>query len=440
MGTNRLGIGTFITDETEVGSGGLDIFSTPPIDKTIIHGKTVYYYPTSAVTDTGPYEFLLPADSAEYTYLPLTRLEGELEVVKTNGTTLTDTEVNSIVNLFPSTLFRQVECEINGTQICDLSTPTYPYKSYIETHLSFGDEAKNTHLKCEMYRKDQLGKEETFSITGEENKVFKADHAKLKAGKFSFSSILHVDFFQSQRYLIPGCNTKLKFIRNEDKFSLLGAALASKIKVHNLRLSVRKLTVDPQIHANHEKNLETTPAIYPIVQSKIKSTLLASGIQNERITNIYRGKLPRFLLVGLVSAKGFDGDVTKNPFYFRHFDVNYLQLYNNGEPIMGQVFQPDFATGNCIREYRWFMDNIGVLHGDQTNGITFDEFKTNSTFFCFDLSPDLCNNYHMHGSIQGSMDLQIGFKNALTENVMTVFYGSFNEAILIDKDRNVTIT
>lgn len=440
MGTNRLGIGTFITDETEVGSGGLDIFTTPPIDKTLVHGKTVYYYPSGAINDTGPYEFLISADSAEYTYLPLTRLEGELEVVKADGTAVTDTEVNSIVNCFPNSLFRQVECEINNTQICDLSTPTYPYKSYIETHLSFGVEAKDTHLICEMYKKEENGKEETLTITDADNKRFKWGHSLIKKGKFTFSSILHIDFFQSQKYLIPGCTIKLKFIRNDDKFSLMGATLQTKIKVHSLRLAMRKLTLDPLIVENHEKNLQTTPAIYNIVQSKLKSILLTSGIQNERLTNIFRGKLPRFLMVGFVSANGFDGNITKNPFLFKHFDLNYLQLYVNGEPLVSQVFQPDFGDKKCIREYRWFMDNIGVLHGDQTNGITFNDYVNNSTFFPFDLSPDLCNNYHMHGSIQGSIDLQVGFKTALTENVMCVIYASFNEAILIDKDRNVTIT
>jgi transposase-like protein len=440
---DKLGIGTFIDDEFELGSHGVDLFAKPNLDASLIYGKTVTYYPASAIVDGNPIEFILPQEGNDYTFLPLTRLEGEISVTKKDGTALSATEKNSIVNLFPSTLFRQVECEINGTQICDLSTPTYPYKSFIETHYSFGEDAKKTHLRCEYYEKETNGKEETFEITGAAgtlNTRFVNGHTLCTNGEFSFSSLLHIDFFHSQKYLIPGTDLKLKFIRHEDSFSLLGATLQAKIKLHSLRLNMRKLTLDPQIVQAHKAALVKQPVIYNITQSQIKTHLLTKGIKNERITNIFRGKLPRSLMVFFVESEAFDGSINKNPFLFKHFDLNYFQLYINGEPFMTKVFQPDFSKNKFIREYRWALDNIGIQHGDSTNGITPEDYKSNSFVMAFDMSPDMCNGFHPHGSQQGTIDVQVAFKNVLPENIIVLFYAVKNEAIVIDEHGNVTLT
>lgn len=439
--SEKLGIGTFIDDEYELGSHGLDIFSKPHIDMSLIHGKTVTYYPLSAIVDGNPIEFIIPQEGNDYTFLPMTRLEGEVTITKKDGSALTDTDKNSIVNLFPSTLFRQVECEINGTQICDLSTPTYPYKSFIETHYTFGEDAKKTHLRCEYYDKETIGKEETYEVTGATtNQRFVNGHTLIKGGEFSFSSLIHIDLFQCHKYILPGTDLKLKFIRHEDSFSLLGANLIAKIKINSLRLNVRRITVDPSILQGHNDGLNKMPAIYNVMQSKIKTHLLVKGIRNERITNVFRGKLPRCLYIFMVDSEAYDGAINKNPFLFKHNNMNYCQLYINGEPFMPKVFQPDFAKKKYLREYRWMFDNIGIQHGDHTNGITPEEYEKNSFVMAFDFTPDLCNNFHYHGSLQGTIDVQLGFEDELPNNTMVLFYASFNEALLIDKDKNVTIT
>lgn len=126
---DKIGIGTFINDELELASNGIDLFTPPNIDNSQIHGKTLSYWPTNAITDTGPIEFYISNDNNDFTYLPMTRLEGEVEVVKSStGATIDDTDVNALVNLFPAALFKQIELELNNVQISDLSTPTYHFK------------------------------------------------------------------------------------------------------------------------------------------------------------------------------------------------------------------------------------------------------------------------------------------------------------------------
>ena len=436
--TEKRGVGTFINDEFELGSNSLDLFTIPPVDTTLAAGKAIKIYPNNALNDSGPFEFIIPNEGVDYTILPLTRIEGELEVVKADGTALAATDATSVVNLFPISIFKQVECEINNVQICDLSTPTYAYKGFLETHLSYGDEAKSTHLKTSMYYKDTVDKENHVSLTGDS--AFKERHSVIQGKKIYFSSLIHVDLFQCNRLLIPGCQIKLKFIRNDDNFSLLSATAGAKIKIKNLYLSLRRVTLDPKLHERNEKQLETTPAYYNITQSKIKTYVINSGTQSLTIPNIFRGNLPRSIMFGFVDAKGFNGNIAVNPFTFENFKLKYFNLKKNSEPVVATVFQPDFATGNYIREYRFFMDNCGVSHDNGTNCITPEEWAKNSNLWVFDLTPDLCNSFHLHKTETGNIDLDIAFDDATTKNIQMIVYASFNEAVLIDFERNVTIT
>ena len=434
---SRAGVGTFVTEDHELASSGLALFDIPAVDKSLVHGKFLTIYPSSVLNDMGPHDFLVPSDGQDFTDLPYTRLEGCIEIVKPDGTAITDTEVNAYVNLLPQSLFKQIECSINGVQIADLSAPTAAYKAYIETVLTFPNAVKETTLKLEHFDKDKLGKENDFKLAT--NEIFKKRHDIAKAGKIHFSMILHLDFFQSTKLLLPKCEMKLKFIRNEDNFSLLGATSASKIKIHELKLLVRRVTVDPDIVSKIESTLEKTPAVYPIAQSKIKTFILNKGAKTERVSNIFRGNLPRSIIVGFVNNSAYNGVISKNPFVFENFKLNYFQAYVNGEPLLTEVFQPDFPKNKFAREYRWFMDNLGWAHDRDSNGITMEEFKSNSFFLPFDLSPDLSNGATLSQLKDGSLDFLISFEDILPENVTMIVFATFNEAVLIDHLRNVTL-
>lgn len=438
---DKHGIGTYVNEAHELATDALDVFSIPPVESALLYGKQLTIYPSTVLTSDGPVEFLLPGDSTELTALNMTRLEGELEVTKADGSALGDADKASIVNLFPQSLWKQIECSIKDTQIIDLSTPTYHYKSFIETHLTYPDELKNSTLKdCEFYIKDDVGKENVFLVGAAEakNDGFIKRKALIK-GKLYFSIIPHIDFFQCPRFLIPGCDIKLKFIRADDNFSLLADGVEAKIKINKLVLKVRRVTADSTIINAMESSLSNTPAVYPICKSIIKTHLLNAGTSNTQISQIVRGKLPRSFILCFVNAKAYDGNKNKNPFVFENFGLNYLNVMINGEPLNPTIFQPDFDSENYTREYRWLLDNTG-FHQNATNGITKSEFKSNSCFIPFDLSPDLCNSVYLHGIENGTIDIGLGFKTALAENIYCMMYSSYDELITIDKNRNVLIS
>lgn len=434
------GIGTFVTEDHELATDSLDLFTPPTVEGTQIAGKVQTYYLHGPITNSGPYEFIIPNDSNDFTQLDFTQLHGCCEVTKADGTVLAEADKVSVINNFPQTLFKQIELYLNNVCVSDLTAPTYPYKTFIENHLTYDNDLKTTTLEAkEMYIKDTVGKESAIATGLADTKSGLSLRKVLIQGKKIFFDMkIHLDFLQSKRYLLPGVEMKLKLIRNDDAFSIMADAVGPKIKMNSLELKVRRITIDPMVATAIESRLATTPALYPIAQSKIKTYLLNSGIQSQQISQITRGKLPRSFIIGFVSAASYDGSITTNPFIFKHFNLNYLQVFVNGEPIFMKAMTPKWDDGSYVEQYTWFQNNIG-LHQHVSNGITLDEYRSNTCLFPFDLTPDWCNNVYGHGSEQGAIDISIAFTKPLTENVMMLFYATYDETVVIDKDRNISI-
>ena len=100
----------------------------------------------------GPFEFLIPT-SNELTLLPQTRTQGVCKIVRKDGTDLPIDTDFSVVNLFPHSIFNQVDIEIDGINL-SCQDNLYPYKVYLETLLTFCLDSKNSHLTKSHYAKD----------------------------------------------------------------------------------------------------------------------------------------------------------------------------------------------------------------------------------------------------------------------------------------------
>ena len=433
------GIGTFIDDAHELATDSLDFFSVPRTESALIHGKNQEYYLTGPLTDTGPYEFIVHGDSNEYVMLDKMTIYGEVSIVKAGGAAIGPTDNVSVINNFPQALFSQIEVYLQGQCINDLSTPTYPYKAFIENHLTYDDDIKNTTLAAtEIYMKDTLKLEKDVTEAMKDKTSGMYLRAARCSKKVCFDIVPHIDFLRSKKYLLPGVEMRIKLTRAPDSFALIQAANTASIKFHKLELHTRKVTLDPKIAMAVENKLATTPAIYPVTASKIRTHLLPQGNSNYTVNQIVRGKLPRSFMFCIMESDRFDGGNNINSFYFNNNGCNSIQVLINGDVIHASPMTPKWNDGVFLKEYRWFLDNIG-LHQNFSNGITAEEFATNSCFYCYDLSPDLCNGFYKHGLEQGVIDLRLGFETALAKNHVVLFFATFEESILIDKERNITV-
>jgi hypothetical protein len=432
--SDKRGIGTLICDDVEMTTGNLDFF-TPIIPENVLrNGSTIELNPVNAITDSGPYEFQISRDPDHYIYLPLTRLFGTVKVVKLDGSPLTADDNTSVCNLFPQSLFKQMEIDVEGTQLNDISSSTYAIKAFLETILTYSNDAKSTHLKMAGWSADTVGKENSTdaeSWTKRSNLIMDKN--------YYFSMILHCDFFQMERFLIPNTSVTLKMIRNSDSYSFISPSLKAKILIKNLRLSVHKVKIAPDFDKAIESNLLKEPALYPLTQSKIKTFLMQSGTSTITVQHVLSGSLPHSLVVCFLDARSYNGDIAYNPFLFQHFNLNLLNVQVNSNPVHPRPFQPNYADGNFCREYRNLMDHGGCHHSNNVITITPEQFISNANFYIYDLSPDLCNAYHHHASKTGYMDIEVGWSTPLVNNIYMLLYSSHRQTIAIDHNRNVTL-
>jgi len=460
------GAGTFVTDETELTTNSLDLFTLPKIEKVLEKGSSVEINTVSALTNNGPFEFRVCRDPDNFLALHQTRLSGTVRVLKDDDAEVGANDSLSICNLFAHSLFSQVELYVDGVNVNDMGTSTYAIKAFVETLFSYDEGAKKTHLLMEGWLQDDAGHEDsipTAQVTTTNNAYNL--RRNLIAGKdFNFNILLHVDFLQSRRYLIPNTELLLKLYRNSDSYSLMSQNLVNKIVIKDLKLHVRKIKVNNEFSKPILDRLSREPVLYPVMQSKIRFHNIPANVNKVTIQSVITGPLPQSIIIGFLSQGSFNGDINANPFAFRHFNCNEINLKIGSESFHKTLVRPDFTNGKFLNEYRLLLEHTGIHHSNYTNNLTLEHFKGGCFFTAFDFSADLSkmyfyqiitgkygkyhryfcvalgNGFHLLPKREGYCDIDLGFSPALADPIYMVMFLTYPTLIKIDVNRNVQIT
>ena len=63
---------------------------------------------------------------------------------------------------------------------------------------------------------------------------------------------------------------------------------------------------------------------------------------------LFSGQLPTRIVIGLVDNRAYNGDLTRNPFNFGHFNLNEIALYLDGQQQHAVLpIQPSYEQ--CVR-------------------------------------------------------------------------------------------
>jgi len=95
------------------------------------------------------------------------------------------------------------------------------------------------------------------------------------------------------------------------------------------------------------------------------------------------------LIVGFVDNDAYNGFFQKNPFNFKHCNINYLSLVKDGEQIFSKALQPDFDNKKFVRSYFSLFTETNQYYTDEGNIISRSDYGGGHTLFAFDLTPDL---------------------------------------------------
>ncbi|GFW30775.1 uncharacterized protein F54H12.2 [Trichonephila clavipes] len=58
--------------------------------------------------------------------------------------------------------------------------------------------------------------------------------------------------------------------------------------------------------------------------------------------NVFSGQMPKRIVIACVDNDAFNGNYKKSPFEFKHYDVNFIGVYVDGQPVPHQPLRARF--------------------------------------------------------------------------------------------------
>jgi len=429
----------FVHDQScECTKSELDLFSVPPTQTSIEHGNWIEYHPITTVTGDSPIEFDINGSGEDYIDFANTMLYVKAKLTTQGDADLAADAAVGPVNLFLHSLFSQVDILLNGTLITQ-STNTYPYRSMLETLLSYGEDTKKSQLTSALFYKDQAGTMDSVDVGNDpaprNDGLIKRRSIARESREFDMMGRLHADIFFQDRYMLNEVAIKIKLIRSKNAFCVMGPG---KAVITHASLFVRKVKLMPSVFLAHAKTLERGTAKYPIRRVVCKSFAVPQNYRDVSHEKLFSGQLPSRVVIGLVTNQAFNGHAGSNPFNFQHFNMNEIALYLDGQQQHAiRPIQPDYEHELYIRAYNSLFAGTGKLCKDEGLFISREDFGNGYALYAFDLSADLGEDDHFSLVRQGSVRLALKFAVALAATVTVVAYAEFQNIIEVDRDRNV---
>jgi hypothetical protein len=416
----------------------LDIFTPPVVQTGILDGNWYHYKPTTSIIDSRQITFMVPGNGDQYVDLSRSIMVLKLQIVKANGDVYDNQALVGGVNNFFDSVISDIKVEFNN-KIVSNSMHMYHYRSYIEDLYNYNMAAKSSHLTASLWEQDVAGQMHALNQAAYIKRLNRSKASTIieLAGK------LHCDLFSTQKLLLNGVDIRLTLLKNKREICLMGANNDDPIvKFLDATLLVRRVDVSPSIKIAHNKALATHKAKYPFKKVEMQTVTLPQGTRQQSIENLFLGRIPSRIIVGLVSNAGFNGDLAKNPFSFEHYDLNHLSLVRNGQQILSRPYTPSYTGDEKAYTLPFVFSFIGtgINFSDDGYCVSLTDFPSGYCLYAFDLTPDLsANSQHWCPQAEGNLRLELGFNAALQEAVSVVLYAEYREILEIDKNRECTI-
>jgi hypothetical protein len=303
----------------------------------ILETTEVEYKPIVPITESD-LEFNIPSDPDTCIDLNI-RLYVRGKITATAGKDLDAKDFTAVTNNFLHSLSNQ--CSIALNNVCvTLSTELSNYRSYLETLLTYGNDAAQTHLTNAFWyldNGDMLPCDPTAAVTATTNGASKVRWDKIKPSKdVELYGRIHSDICNVAQYLIPGVGLQIKFTQAHQNLFLINNDAASKtvFKFPDAKLLVNRIRPSPaQLIAHNTGLRQGCVAHCNITRVEVKIFTSASGKQSLSIDNAVLGLHPKRILITMLRKKDVLGYVDSNPYNFPHYNLNNFAMYVNGRSL-----------------------------------------------------------------------------------------------------------
>ena len=456
----------------------LEWFRILPTQTAVDKTNDVEYQSLTSLRNNAPVEFYIPESTDDYIDLKNSKFCFTFRIVQTNGADCLERHAVAPVNDIFNSLWSNVEFYMNDKLISH-SNNTHGYTSIISHLIHDSEESLNSERSMRLLYKDtpgQLdsveakdanveqwipgfhnmpsklvytpnntaGREIPFTFTVENvtepgnNGLHRRYLFSRESKKVTVMGSLRIDMFEQERYLPNGISLKLRFHRQREPFVLMHATGENyKIVLDDAYMLIRKVKASPGVQLGHTEALLKEPAKFPITRKECKAIAVSGQVSTLSMDNIFLGQLPKRVVIGMVDNDAYAGTSTVNPYNFKHMNVNYMQLYTDGEPVMSKPLKPNFAEGTYLQCYETLFRVFDRLDRSKSSIIKREDWDKGYSLFAFDLTPDYDDDDHYPIIKHGNLRLEVNFATPINNAINIIVYAEFDNIIEISSNRNI---
>ena len=438
----------------------LDMFKVPPTDLSMSSRRFVRINPFNVGINPVTFQVDPQEDLID---LKESYFEVGLSVKKDNGTNLLAADVIGLANNLVHTLFKQINVRLNGTLISP-QTDTYHLKAFIEAVLNHDRDDGKTILAPEGWYNslDVPDDGDADEYTANVLNPAHAEHAALSdekkalvlsriqflgGGRVTMRFRPYLEVFHLSKLLIPGVQIQIDMYFNDPILWTIRWDGARSLRLTqadvNVRLFLAQVRVAPSVHRDIANYLKSGKiATYPTVRGEIRTYSHPNDNRHFECSNPFHKQIPDRLVVALMEQAAFNGDVTKNPFSFKTFNVSSIKQLIRGEeyPYETLELQHD-GTSKDQRGYFRFLQATGCLCRGKGNMVLKDNWGHNKkcTLFVFDNTANGClDSPVLNPKQSGEVRLVIDFDANPGANLTILLHGEFENLLEINGNRIVT--
>ena len=137
----------------------------------------------------------------------------------------------------------------------------------------------------------------------------------------------------------------------------------------------------------HEELLSKGETLkFPLVEREIKTFSIPQGVTSFTADSIILGRIPKIVVVGFVSQKGWLGNLTKSPVNFQSKHLCEMTLTWSGDSMESRTINYSFLSkpGITLTSYLVALDSLRqtAANPDLGNGIDRDNYVAQGKEMC----------------------------------------------------------
>lgn len=168
------------------------------------------------------------------------------------------------------------------------------------------------------------------------------------------------ELFYSHRLTLPGIEQKFNFTFHPQNFYMNGIGVANmavkelepdKFKMH-LVLCLKTLNPILYKKIDEARHNQRRNAVIPTTRSKIRTYTLPANIVDFNQSDLFQGRVPQRMIVGIVESNAFNGDRVNPPFAFGKYGMQYIKQVILGDEYPYETLELNANNENYMLGYQ----------------------------------------------------------------------------------------